>query len=286
MTVDILALLSASGRTDPSKTSSRSTSRRRRRLPADDPRRPRRVAEQGPVGCAGSLAHLGDRAVLSCPQGPVHRQPQRQATGGPVGGGVCLATSRIGREGPGVRRYIPVLEDNLTFDGIVLQVHSVRALSKMARAYPTRLLGSSTPACGDGLLPRSEARAPRRGDAYFADDSAFARRHARFCEGYAHYELPSVASKARRALRELGSSGAGVDALPVYRREASTRRLRSPACPGACSSRELLQMRHAIFPVSVRSSSVTLVSGSRAPCSSSTSSPRRNCSRSMLPSRA
>ena len=63
----------------------------------------------------------------------------------------------------------------------------------------------------------------------------------------------------------------------------SRHRLPLPACPNAYSSRGIpSDVPHAIFPVSVRSSFVTLVSGSRTPCSSSTSSPRRNCSRSTL----
>jgi len=127
------------------------------------------------------LAHLGDRAgPAHAPQGPVHRQPQRQQRC-PVGAVCVLATSphwtrRTGSSSPTSR-----LEDNLTFDGIVLQVHSVRALSRW-RGVSDQAAGSSTTCLRDGLLPRSEARHLVEVMPYFADDSALRAKARAFCE--------------------------------------------------------------------------------------------------------
>ena len=101
--------------------------------------------------------------------------------------------------------YIPALEDNLTFDGIVLQVHSVRALSKMARAYPDQAAGILDHLLGvTDYFPGVKLGHLVEVMPYFADDPALRERARAFCEQYAHYELPSVASKARKALRGLG----------------------------------------------------------------------------------
>jgi hypothetical protein len=100
--------------------------------------------------------------------------------------------------------HIPSLEEHLTHTSIVLQLHSARALVKMARAYPDLAAGIL-----DALIAAAPSFTGSRVGLLVAEMPAFAdfgelRPRARaFVEPYAASELNPVATKARRALRAL-----------------------------------------------------------------------------------
>ena len=113
-----------------------------------------------------------------------------------------LAALDAGRE---LVPCIPDIEAQLTHASIVLQGHSVRALGKMARAYPGEAAGILE------ALTASAAGFPGTRVGYlvevmgaFADDPVVRPAARAFAEPYVHCGLPSVAAKARKAMRALG----------------------------------------------------------------------------------
>ena len=100
--------------------------------------------------------------------------------------------------------HIPSIERHLTHTSIVLQLHSARALAKMARAYPDQAAGILS-----ALIEAAPSFTGSRVGLLVAEMPVFAgfdelRPRARaFVEPYAASELNPVATKARRALRAL-----------------------------------------------------------------------------------
>jgi hypothetical protein len=100
--------------------------------------------------------------------------------------------------------HIPSLLQHLTHPSIVLQLHSARALVKMARAYPDQSAGIL-----NALVDAAPSFTGSRVGLLVAEMPAFAgfdelRPRARaFVEPYVASELRPVATKARRALRAL-----------------------------------------------------------------------------------
>lgn len=99
---------------------------------------------------------------------------------------------------------IPAIARNLTHKSVVLQVHSVRTLAKMAHAYPDR----AAAILDDLFAARDHFPGTKLGHLvevmhYFADDELLRRRARDFVAPLAHHQLPAVATKARRALRAL-----------------------------------------------------------------------------------
>ncbi|MFN2115501.1 MAG: hypothetical protein ACK2T6_07280 [Anaerolineae bacterium] len=103
-----------------------------------------------------------------------------------------------------LRRQVPELEALLTADSIVLQGHAVRALAKMARAYPSEAEGIL-----DSLIS-AEDRFPGSRVGFLVESMAdFAaypelRPTARaFAERHRVSDVKAVARKARRAVKAL-----------------------------------------------------------------------------------
>ena len=105
------------------------------------------------------------------------------------------------------RKIIPAIDRiarNLGDESIVLQVHSVRALGKIARANPDK-----APAILDALLgstrffPGNCVGFVVEAMEYFLGQDALVPRIREFVEGQTHSEVGVVAGKARRMLKRI-----------------------------------------------------------------------------------